>query len=126
MENAPAQKRTKKALSKTRHAFMPTAPTVHRRVAESAGLASRYPALLGLEILLVEDEALVAAMVEDVIEDLGGTLAGTATTLSEALAGVAAAPQIHAAILDVNLAGEMVFPVADVLVRQGVPIVFST
>jgi CheY-like chemotaxis protein len=85
-----------------------------------------YPALLGLEILLVEDEATVAAMLEDMLAEFGCILAGAAATLSEALAEIQTATAIAAAILDVNLHGEKVFPVADILVSRGVPIVFST
>lgn len=90
------------------------------------GSPAAYPALLGLEILLVEDEALVAAMLEDMLADFGCILAGAAASVSEALAAVESASDIDAAILDVNLGGEKVYPVADILVDRGVPIVFST
>lgn len=107
---------------------MPTAHTGWRGAAsgKGSGFPAAYPALLGLEILLVEDEALVAAMLEDMLADFGCTLAGSGATVSEALAAVGAATEIDAAILDVNLGGEKVFPVADILVSRGVPIVFST
>lgn len=107
---------------------MPTPDTGWRSAAigKGSGFPSAYPALLGLEILLVEDEALVAAMLEDMLADFGCVLAAGAGTLSEALVAVEAAAEIDAAILDVNLGGEKVFPVADILVRRGVPIVFST
>ena len=93
---------------------------------KGSGFPAAYPALLGLEILLVEDEALVAALLEDMLADFGCILAGAAATVSEALAAVKAATDIDAAILDVNLGGEKVYPVADILVGRGVPIVFST
>lgn len=107
---------------------MPTAHSGWRGAARGRGpgFPAAYPALLGLEILLVEDEALVAAMLEDMLADFGCVLAGGAATVSEALAAVEAATEIDAAILDVNLGGEKVFPVADILVSRGVPIVFST
>jgi CheY-like chemotaxis protein len=107
---------------------MPTAHLGWRGVArgKGSGFPAAYPALLGLEILLVEDEAIVAAMLEDMLAEFGCILAGTAVTVSEALAAVQAATEIDAAILDVNLGGEKVFPVADILVSRGVPIVFST
>ena len=106
-------------------------PAAHREWRYAAprkapGSGRVYPALLGLEILLVEDEALVAAMLEDMIAEFGCVLAATAATVGEALAVLAADTEIDAAILDVNLAGEKVFPVADILVSRGVPIVFST
>jgi CheY-like chemotaxis protein len=107
---------------------MPTAHTEWRGAAggKVSGFPTAYPALLGLEILLVEDEAVVAAMLEDMLADFGCILAGTAATVSAALAVVAAATEIDAAILDVNLGGQKVFPVADILVSRSVPIVFST
>ena len=102
---------------------MPTAQTGWRG---APGGTAAYPALLGLEILLVEDEALVAALLEDMLADFGCILAGSAATVTDALAAVEATAEIDAAILDVNLGGEKVFPVADILVNRGVPIVFST
>ena len=107
---------------------MPTAHTGRGGAAagQGSGLPAAYPALLGLEILLVEDETLVAAMLEDMLADFGCILAGLATTLGEALAELEAGVAIDAAILDVNLRGEKVFPAADILVGRGVPIVFST
>jgi len=107
---------------------MPTAHTGWRGAANGRGFGvpTTYPALLGLEILLVEDEAVVAAMLEDMLADFGCILAGAAATVSEALASVEATTEIDAAILDVNLGGQKVFPVADILVARDVPIVFST
>ncbi|CAN7359816.1 response regulator [Phenylobacterium sp. LjRoot225] len=107
---------------------MPTAHTGWRGAAggKGSGVPAAYPALLGLEILLVEDEALVATMLEDMLADFGCILAGAAATVSEALAAVEVATEVDAAILDVNLGGQKVFPVADILVSRGVPIVFST
>jgi CheY-like chemotaxis protein len=94
--------------------------------ATSASGAVGYSALFGLQILLVEDEALVAATLEDMLADFGCTLAGAAATLTDALAAIQATFDIDAAILDVNLGGEKVFPVADILVGRNIPIVFST
>ncbi|CAN7143839.1 response regulator [Phenylobacterium sp. LjRoot225] len=94
--------------------------------ATSASGAASYTALFGLQILLVEDEAVVAATLEDMLAEFGCTLAGAAATLTEALTAIHAAFDIDAAILDVNLGGEKVFPVADILVGRNIPIVFST
>lgn len=105
---------------------MPTAHTEWRSAAKGSGFPAAYPALLGLEILLVEDEALVAALLEDMLADFGCILAGVAATVGEGLAAVETAADIDAAILDVNLRGQKVFPVADILADRGVPIVFST
>ncbi len=77
-------------------------------------------------ILLVEDEPLIAMMLEDFLEVLEKTLAGTADTVAAALALIAAGG-IDAAILDVNLrGGEQSWPIADALAAQGIPFVFAT
>ncbi len=83
--------------------------------------------LNGKRVLLVEDEALVAMLVEDMLADEGCEVAATASRLGEALA-LAGDPglEIDIAILDVNLAGEPVFAVAEVLAKRGVPFAFAT
>jgi CheY-like chemotaxis protein len=81
--------------------------------------------LNGLRILLVEDEALVAVMVEDMLADLGARVVGPASTVAQGLA-LAAAEALDAAVLDVNVRGEPITPLADVLRRSGVPMVFAT
>jgi DNA-binding response OmpR family regulator len=78
-----------------------------------------------LKILVVEDESLIALLMEDFVTHLGHQVAGTAMRLAEALE-LAQRAEIDFAILDVNLAGAMSFPVADVLERRGVPHIFAT
>ena len=86
-----------------------------------------YPGLYGFQVFLVEDETLVALLLEDMLEEFGCTIAGVAGTLDQAMSQAAATPQIDAAVLDINLGGgDMVFPVADTLALRGVPFVFST
>jgi CheY-like chemotaxis protein len=85
-----------------------------------------YPGLFGLQVLVVEDELVAAALLEDMLADFGCVVAGLANTVSEALNGIMAADAIDAAILDVNLGGEKIFPVADILAERSVPFVFST
>lgn len=82
--------------------------------------------LFGLQVMIVEDEPLVSMMLEDVLTDFGCVVAGVAATVSDALSQAAATPAIDAAILDVHLGGETVYPVADLLDARGVPFVFST
>ncbi len=83
--------------------------------------------LAGLRVFLVEDETLVAMLLEDMVTDLGGTVVGSASRLSRALEFVAdPAMAIDLAVLDVNLGGEEAFPVAIALAERGVPFVFST
>jgi CheY-like chemotaxis protein len=78
-----------------------------------------------MRILLVEDEVMIAIHMEDLVADLGHEVAATASRLSEALQ-LAARSDFDFAILDVNLAGAMSFPVADLLSRRGLPYVFAT
>jgi CheY-like chemotaxis protein len=84
------------------------------------------PNLQGLQVLVVEDEALVAMMLEDLLRELGCVLVSAASSVGQALSQLAVIPALDAAILDVHLGNEVVFPVADLLVRRKVPFVFST
>jgi CheY-like chemotaxis protein len=81
--------------------------------------------LTGLRVLAVEDESLVAMWLEDLLTDLGCRVVGPANTISSALTLLAQQP-IQAAVLDINIAGEKVFPVADRLAALNVPFVFAT
>jgi CheY-like chemotaxis protein len=78
-----------------------------------------------LRILIVEDEMLVAMNIEDMLLELGHEVAGLASRLSGALS-LAKEASFDAAMLDVNLAGETSFAVADLLVEQGIPFLFAT
>ena len=82
--------------------------------------------LSGRRVLLVEDEALVAMLLETILEDMGCIPVGPAATVEEGLARVADPAPLDAALLDVNVAGRQVFPVAEALKARGVPFVFST
>lgn len=83
--------------------------------------------LNGLRLLVVEDETLVAMMLELMLDGFGCDVVGVAGTLSRglALAGNEGLP-IDGAILDVNLGGEAVYPVAERLAERGVPFIFCT
>jgi PAS domain S-box-containing protein len=82
-------------------------------------------ALPGERILIVEDEALVAMILEDQLADLGISVAATCASVPDAMRAIEDnAPQ--AAILDVNLRGQLVYPVADRLLDRGIPFVFVT
>lgn len=78
-----------------------------------------------LKVAIVEDEAIVAMMIEDLLVDDGHEVVGTAGRLDQALA-LARQPGIDFAIVDVNLNGEHTYPVAEVLKARGVPFVFAT
>jgi CheY-like chemotaxis protein len=81
--------------------------------------------LQGLKVLAVEDEFTILLMLENMLLDLGCRLAGSAGRIADAVA-LAQSSAPDAAILDVNLAGEPVYPVAERLARRRVPIVFAT
>jgi PAS domain S-box-containing protein len=79
----------------------------------------------GNRILLVEDEILVAMMMKDILSELGFTVIGPFSRLAEAMIA-AVHEEIDAGIIDVNLGGEFVYPVADVLTARKIPFVFVT
>jgi PAS domain S-box-containing protein len=79
----------------------------------------------GRKILLVEDEALVGIMMKDVLSELGFAVIGPITSMTRALA-IAREANIAGAILDINLSGEPIYPVADVLTLRAIPFVFVT
>lgn len=83
-------------------------------------------ALGGRRVLVVEDESLVAMLLETILEDMGCTPIGPVSSVDEALSTIAGEAHIDAALLDVNVAGVQVFPVAQALKDRGVPFVFST
>lgn len=78
-----------------------------------------------LRILIVEDEMMVVLDLEDMIEEMGHIVAATATRIDAALER-AGNLDIDLAILDVNVAGRMSFPVAEILRRRGIPFIFAT
>ena len=78
-----------------------------------------------LRILIVEDEMLVAMNIEAMLLDLGHEVAGLASRLEPALS-LAREAAFDVAMLDVNLAGEASFPVADALRERGIPFLFAT
>lgn len=82
-------------------------------------------ALAGLRALVVEDEAIVAMMIEDMLTGLGCSVAGTAARVEEA-AEKANLLDLDIAVLDLNLEGHHTFGVADRLRERGIPFVFAT
>ncbi len=77
-------------------------------------------ALQGRRILLVEDEVLIAMALETSLEDHGCHVVGPYGRLAEAL-HAAEHERLDAALMDVNLVGERVFPAAEMLSRRSVP-----
>ena len=76
-------------------------------------------------ILVVEDELMIRMLLEDMLGELGYTIAAETGRMDEALHAARTA-EFDVAILDVNLNGEPISPVADALVERGVPFVFAT
>ncbi|MES2725344.1 MAG: response regulator [Pseudomonadota bacterium] len=83
------------------------------------------PDLAGLRVLVVEDEMMVSMLIEDMLTDLGCIVVGPAARLDEAIA-LAESEQIDCAVLDVNLGGQPIFPLADILRAKGAPFAFAT
>lgn len=77
------------------------------------------------QILIVEDELMIRLLLEDMLTELGYEIAGAASRIDDAMT-LAQGAQIDAAILDVNLNGATVGPVAELLADRGVPFVFAT
>lgn len=81
--------------------------------------------LMRRRILLIEDESMVSMLIEDALVDMGCVVVAQASRLEEGLTK-ARALAFDAAILDVNLAGERSFGIAEVLRGRGLPFVFAT
>lgn len=82
--------------------------------------------LKGRRILVVEDEYLLADDLKETLTTSGAEVIGPLPSIEEALTTIQRDLSIDAAILDVNLRGEMIFPVADELRARGVPFTFVT
>ena len=81
--------------------------------------------LRGKKILIVEDETLISMLFEDILAELDCQVVGPALNLKQAL-DLARTAEMDAAVLDVNLGGDPIFPVAEILVERGVPLVFAS
>lgn len=81
--------------------------------------------LAGVRVLLVEDEMMVAMLIEEALQELGCKVVGPISRLDSA-AVTLDAERFDCALLDINLRGEAVYPVAEQLTRRGVPFGFVT
>jgi len=81
--------------------------------------------LEGLRVLVVEDEMMVSMLIEDMLAELGCEVVGPASRLDEALE-LAKDAELDCAVLDVNLGGQPIFPLADLLRARGRPFAFAT
>ncbi|SOH92648.1 CheY chemotaxis protein or a CheY-like REC (receiver) domain [Monaibacterium marinum] len=82
--------------------------------------------LTGRRILIAEDEGLLALDMEFALIDAGATVLGPVIDVQDGLELLTANPDIDAAILDLDLRGNPVYPIADALRERGVPFVFHT
>lgn len=80
-------------------------------------------ALAGKRVLIVEDEMLVALLIEDFMAELGCSTVGPCGSVAMALDAIQT-ETFDLAVLDVNLAGEMVYPVAEILAEKRIPFLF--
>lgn len=76
-------------------------------------------------VLVVEDEAMVAMLLEDILDELGYAIIGPAGSVAEALRLLESGP-VAGALLDVNLRGETSYQIADALAERGCPFIFTT
>ncbi len=86
---------------------------------------SQAKAVTGRRVLVVEDEMMIRMLLDGMLTDLGHTVAAEAGRIDEALA-LARQAEFDVAILDVNLNGQPITPVVEVLVRRGLPFIFAT
>src|SRR5207245_10353448 len=85
-------------------------------------IATRRP---GGSVFLVEDEVMIRMMVADMLEELGYSVAAEAGEISEAIR-LAQSAQFDLAILDVNVNGKVISPVAELIDARNIPFVFAT
>jgi DNA-binding response OmpR family regulator len=87
--------------------------------------SSAWNGLVGKRVLIVEDEAVVAMALEDMLLHLGCVVVGPALRLKAALE-LASAEPLDGAVLDINLGEDRSFPVAQILAHRNVPFLFAT
>lgn len=80
----------------------------------------------GRRILVVEDDYFIAQDLVDGLSEEGASVLGPAATIDEALDLLAADKAVDCAVLDVNMHGDPVYPVADALDERSIPYVFAT
>jgi DNA-binding response OmpR family regulator len=81
--------------------------------------------LQGARVLVVEDEAMLSLSLEDMLRDLGCVVVGTAAKLDDAMT-MARTSEFDVALLDVNINGKRVDPVAEAIRQRGMPVIFVT
>ena len=82
--------------------------------------------LKGRRILVVEDDFIMAEDLKAELEGFGAVVLGPEPNLQGALDRLAAEPAPDAAVLDINLGGDLVYPLADLLRARRIPFIFAT
>ena len=82
-------------------------------------------AMAARKVFVVEDEMMIALMIEDVLRGLGCEIVGPVSRLESALQ-IAKEARFDAAILDITIRGGEVYPVADVLIERDIPFMFAS
>src|SRR5277367_3629252 len=88
-------------------------------------MISNSTAVRGGRIFVVEDELMIRTLLDDMLSDIGYTMTAEAGNIGEAMA-LASRAEFDIAILDVDLNGHPITPVAEILVRRGLPFVFAS
>ena len=99
--------------------------TVNRGRLNSPPLEEPVSQKARCRVLVVEDEVMIAMLVEDMVLDFGSEVVGPVAHINKAL-NLARHAELDAAILDINVGGVVIFPVADVLQERGIPFIFAT
>jgi len=124
----PLNRYTGKTIERRMAVLSPIAPVCLPSLTPMATDRSRpknADLLSGVRVLIVEDEALLALEIQELLQSAGSTVIGTFNDLARA-GQVARREAIDVAVLDTNLNGEMVYPLADDLAVRGIPFVFVT
>ena len=88
--------------------------------------ATMQPMLQGRHVLVVEDEYMIAQEIAEVLSNAGALTLGPVPSVGDAKRLIATEDRIDGALLDVNLGSEAVWPVVDMLLDRGVPVVLAT
>ena len=83
------------------------------------------PELSNRKVLVVEDEMMIAMLIEDMLDEFGCKLVGPATSVPRALELIGT-EQVEVAVLDLNLDGQDTYAIADALRQRNVPFIFAT
>ena len=92
---------------------------------ERLGTSPIQPSEPKRRILVVEDEAMISMLLEDMVLDCGGEIVGPVANFVDALE-LAHKAEFGVAVLDLNLNGTLSYPIAEVIRRRGIPVIFAT